>query len=295
MVAAMKYQVRHLSTFHYGKPVDLAAHVLRLSPRPLPWQRVLASEIVTDPQPARLARGADYFGNGLTFLDVDERHDVFAVELRSTVEVAFPPPPDAASTPPWEAVRDRLREGGGAVLLDAAEFTYDSPLAAPDAAIEDYAAASFRPGRPMLDAVRDLTRRIHRDFAFDPAATVIATPLAEVMELRRGVCQDFAHLQLAAMRAMGLPARYVSGYIRTYAADGGPNLAGADASHAWVSVFCPGAGWVDFDPTNDLIVGDEHIVLAWGRDYGDVSPIRGVLLGGGEHSLEVAVDVMPAA
>jgi transglutaminase-like putative cysteine protease len=291
----MKYEIRHRTVFFYGKPVDLAAHVLRLTPRLLPWQAVTDCRIETRPAATAETRGVDYFGNGLTFLDVAERHDRFTVELRASVEVALPAPPALDATPPWESVRDGLRDTGEIEGLEAAEFTYDSPLAMPDETSDLYAQSSFRPGRPLLDAVRDLTRRIHDDFVFDSTATVIATPLAEVMEQRRGVCQDFAHVEIAALRAMGLPARYVSGYIRTYRADGGPNLAGTDASHAWVSVFCPGVGWVDFDPTNDLVVKDEHIVLAWGRDYGDVSPIRGVLLGGGEHTLEVAVDVKPTA
>jgi transglutaminase-like putative cysteine protease len=177
-------------------------------------------------------------------------------------------------------------------LTEAGEFVFDSPLATPTAEIAAYAAPSFPPGRPLLEAALDLTSRIHRDFTFDPGATIVTTPLAEVMEQRRGVCQDFAHLEIAALRAMGLAARYISGYIRTYHTDS-PDLIGSDASHAWISVFCPEFGWIDLDPTNDLVVGDEHIVLAWGRDYGDISPVRGVMLGGGEHFLKVAVQVTP--
>jgi transglutaminase-like putative cysteine protease len=238
---------------------------------------------------------ADYFGNGLTFLTLDRPHEQLKIELRAMVEVQFPEPPEPGSTPPWETVRAALGAADGTEMLGASEFTFDSPLAAPDDTIAAYAAASFTAGRPLFDAALDLNHRIYEDFTFDAAATVIATPLTEVMQLRRGVCQDFAHLEVAALRAMGLAARYVSGYIRTYGPDSGPNLAGADASHAWISVFCPGVGWVDLDPTNDLIVRDEHIVLAWGRDFGDVSPIRGVILGGGEHVIDVAVDVTPLA
>jgi transglutaminase-like putative cysteine protease len=291
----MRYTVRHRSTYDYAQPVDLSYHMLRLTPRALPHQQVLATTVTADPVPATYSVGADYFGNFLTYLTMTDPHERLTVEMTATVDVRLPAPPDPLSTPSWESVRDALRDDDRLELIDAGEFTFDSPLAAPSAAIAAYAATSFPGGRPLLAGVLDLTRRIHRDFAFDPEATIVTTPLAEVMEQRRGVCQDFAHLEVAGLRAMGLAARYVSGYIRTYRKPDGPALAGADASHAWVSVFCPGLGWVDVDPTNDLVVGEEHIVLAWGRDYGDVSPIRGVILGGGEHVLDVAVDVAPAA
>ncbi len=295
MGAAMKYRVRHRSTYHYERQVDLSYHMLRLIPRRRPLQTVLETRILADPSPASRTTGADYFGNEVSYLSVVEPHERFSVELVSTVEVLPPPVPDPAATPNWESVVAGLAAGSGPEWAEIAEFTFPSPLATANAAIAAYAAASFKPGRPALEAALDLTSRIYRDFTFDAEATEVATPLAEIMEQRRGVCQDFAHLEVAALRAMGLAARYVSGYIRTYRADGGPNLAGADASHAWVSVHCPGIGWVDLDPTNDLLVRDEHIVLAWGRDYDDISPIRGVLLGGGEHSLDVAVDVRPLA
>jgi transglutaminase-like putative cysteine protease len=291
----MRYDVRHTSTYAYAQPVDLSYHALRLTPRPLAHQRVLAASLAVDPAPALRTEGADYFGNVLTFLTLAEPHRRFSVELRASVEVSFPEPPDPAATPLWEDVRDALGEGAGPALIAASEFSHASPLAAPDEAIADYAAPSFPPGRPLLAAAIDLTRRIHRDFVFDPLATVVTTPLAEVMERRRGVCQDFAHLEVAALRAMGLAARYVSGYIRSARPVAGPGLVGADASHAWVSVFCPGAGWVDLDPTNDLVVQEQHVVLAWGRDYGDVSPIRGVILGGAEHSLMVGVEMVPGS
>jgi transglutaminase-like putative cysteine protease len=293
--AIVRYRVRHRSTYAYSQPVDLSYHMLRLSPRALPYQVVHQASVTALPAPAEIADGTDYFGNGLTFLSLVDPHEHMAVEMRALIDVAFPAPPDAAATPAWEAVRDALRDPRGEELIAASEFRHESPLAAFSDEIVDYAALSFPPGRPLLECVLDLTRRIHRDFAFDPEATVVTTPLVEVMQRRRGVCQDFAHLEIAALRGMGLAARYVSGYIRTYRSNRGPNLAGADASHAWVSVFCPGAGWIDVDPTNDLVVREEHIVLAWGRDYSDVSPIRGVILGGGEHALDVVVEVVPAA
>ncbi|HMK69188.1 MAG TPA: transglutaminase family protein [Stellaceae bacterium] len=291
----MRYEVRHRSTYIYAQPVDLSHHMLKLTPRPLGFQSVLASAIETNPSATFMGAGADYFGNGVTFLALTEPHDRLQVEMHATVEVKFPPPPPSETTPPWDSVRDAFRAAPGPDLLEASEFVYESPLTPVDTEIAGYAAPSFPPGRPLLAAALDLNQRIHRDFIFDGNATLISTPLSEVMRRRRGVCQDFAHLSLAAYRAMGLAARYVSGYIRTHHEQNGPVLAGADASHAWVSVYCPGVGWVDLDPTNDLVVSEEHIVLAWGRDYGDISPIRGVILGGGEHTLDVAVDVVPIA
>jgi len=177
-------------------------------------------------------------------------------------------------------------------VLDAGEFAFDSPLVPLDTPFTDYARESFPPGRNLLAAVLELTARIHRDFKFDPTATTVATPLARVLEQRRGVCQDFAHLQIACLRSLGLPARYVSGYLETVPPPGQAKLLGADASHAWVSFFCPGLGWIDVDPTNNLLPSMQHITLGWGRDYGDVSPIRGVLVGGEEHTLTVSVDVV---
>jgi transglutaminase-like putative cysteine protease len=293
MVDAMKYRIRHRSAYSYTGAVDLSYHLLRLTPRKLPHQLVLQTSVTPDPAPATASTGIDYFGNELTFLTMAEPHDHFTVEMEATVDVSFPQPPDPAATPDWETVRDALRTPADAALTEACEFIYDSPLATPTVEIAAYAAQSFPAGRTLLEAVLDLTGRIHRDFTFDSGATVVATPLSEVMERRRGVCQDFAHLEIAALRAMGLAARYVSGYIRTYRDADSADLIGSDASHAWVSVFCPDFGWIDVDPTNNLVVGDEHIVLAWGRDYGDISPVRGVMLGGGEHYLHVAVDVAP--
>lgn len=280
----MRYSVRHRSIYAYQQAVDASYHLLRLTPRALPHQRVVHATIEAAPGPENVVSRPDYFGNAATYLTISDPHERLAIEMKAEVEVAFPAPPPAGTTPPWESVREASAHDPALV-----EFVYESPFVAPEAAA-DYAAASFAPGRPVLDAALDLTHRIKRDFVYDPAATEIATPVAEVVERRRGVCQDFAHVQLAALRAMGLAARYVSGYIRTI---GGTALAGSDASHAWVSVFCPGAGWIDLDPTNDLLVQEDHIVLAWGRDYGDVSPVRGVILGGGEHQLDVAVEVRP--
>lgn len=287
----MMYRVTHRSAYIYSGTVDLSYHLLHLTPRVLAYQRVQDTRLTAHPSPTAISERRDYFGNGVTYLTVAEPHGRFTVEMEATIDVRFPAPP--ATTPPWESVREQLRLSRDPDLIAASEMSFASPLTPPAPEIMAYAQTSFPPGRPLLDAVRDLTTRIHRDFVFDPEATLVTTPLAEVMQLRRGVCQDFAHLELAALRALGLAARYVSGYIRTYSKDGGQPTKGSAASHAWVSFFCPDVGWIDVDPTNDLLVDDEHIVLAWGRDYDDVSPVRGVVLGGGEHFLNVAVTVTP--
>lgn len=289
----MIYAVRHRSSYTYAEAVDLSYHILHLIPRSLPHQRVLEAGLATMPTAAPTS-GTDYFGNHTSFLSVTVPHERFVVESTARVEVAPRRPPDPAAMPSWEAVRDAVSSDRLRDAIEAAEFIHASPLVPLIAEAAAYAMPSFAPGRPFLDALHDLTRRIHRDFTYDPSATAVTTPLADVLERHRGVCQDFAHLQVAALRSMGLPARYVSGYIRTYGSGTGQWLVGADGSHAWVSAWCPGFGWIDVDPTNDLLVGDEHIVLAWGRDYDDVSPIRGVIRGGGAHLPEVAVEVTPA-
>ncbi len=299
----MRLRVRHRSSYRYARQVQLSYHALHLTPRDLPQQRVLQTRLVAEPVPATVECGQDYFGNPLSFLTLTEPHDRLVVDAVSEVEVGFPEPP--AGTPAWERVRDAVAAAADDALVEAAEFAFPSAMAAADPAIAEYAGACFPPGCPVLDGARELTRRIHADFTYDPEATSIGTPLPEVMRRRRGVCQDFALLQIAGLRALGLAARYVSGYIRNDRGAGpelagsvgaGPDAAreafvGSDASHAWVSVFCPDAGWVHYDPTNDLVVRDSHIVLAWGRDYRDVSPISGILMGGGEHSLGVEVSV----
>jgi len=209
----------------------------------------------------------------------------------SELEITAASAPVADATPAWEELRDHLRADSSAEGLRAREMTFESPLVPIAAAFADYARPSFEPGRPIAEAVLDLTRRVHADFEYRPGATSVTTPVAEVLEQRFGVCQDFAHLEIACLRALGLPARYVSGYIRTHPAPGQERRIGADASHAWLAVQCGDAGWIGVDPTNDRVVSDQHVTLAWGRDYSDVSPIKGVVLGGGGHTVDVAVHV----
>lgn len=289
----MRYRVRHVTRYHYGEPVDLAAHLLHLTPRALPGQTVLDAALAVDPPPGRSVAGTDHFGNATTWLFLAEPHAGFAVTLAAAVEVAFPAPPPAAATPPWEQVRDCAARGGAA-CWQAAEFVFGTAMAPAEPAVGAYVAPSFPPGRPVLAALLDLTARIHRDFSFRTGVTTLSTPVTQVLAGRTGVCQDFAHLMIAGLRALGLPARYVSGYIRTRPRAGEAKRRGADQSHAWVGCWLgPEHGWVDLDPTNDLVVQDEHVVLGWGRDYADVSPVRGVILGGGRHALAVNVDLDP--
>jgi transglutaminase-like putative cysteine protease len=287
------YRVRHLTTYDYEDPVSVSHHVLRLTPRNLPGQRCSRSHIAIAPAPPSCITRIDYFGNVLTFFTLREPHGSLTVEASSELEVQTVQAPDFSRSPRWETVPQSLEGEPGVEVLDAYQFVFDSRRVGASPELAAYARDSFSAERPLLEAVHDLTRRIHRDFRFDTNATEVTTPVATFFELRRGVCQDFAHLQIACLRSLGLPARYVSGYLRTMPPPGRARLAGADASHAWCSAWCPGSGWVDFDPTNDSVPSDGHVTLAWGRDYSDVSPIHGVLFGGARHTLHVGVDVIP--
>jgi transglutaminase-like putative cysteine protease len=246
-----------------------------------------------EPRPDVLCAHQDYFGNAMTFATIEGSHKSLVITSRSQVEVTATMPPVPEQSPAWETARDVSPDGDNEEFLQTRGFIYASPLIKKLPQLGAYAAPSFPPGRPLLEAVLDLTARMYADFKFDPSATSVATPLLEVFKTRRGVCQDFAQLEVGCLRAMGIAARYVSGYLETEPPPGKTKLAGADASHAWVSFHCPGTGWVDVDPTNNLLVGSRHITVGWGRDYSDVSPVRGIIMGSGEHSMDVAVDVIP--
>jgi transglutaminase-like putative cysteine protease len=287
------YHVRHRTTYYYRDPVSVSHHVARLTPRDLPGQTCRASQLSIVPVPPATSAHTDYFGNTLTFFTLHEAHDCLIVEATSDLEVKATGPLDVSASPPWETVRASLAADCTEDGLNAWQFIFDSQRVRFSAELANYARESFPEGRPLLAAVLDLTSRIHQDFRFDKSATEVATSVETFFEKRRGVCQDFAHLQIGCLRSLGLPARYVSGYLRTMPPPGRPRLVGADASHAWCSAWCPGIGWVDFDPTNNCVPSDGHITVAWGRDYSDVSPIYGVLLGGARHKLQVEVDVMP--
>jgi len=290
----MRLRVVHETHYVYTAPVALSQQLVHLTPRALPWQVCREHLLEVSPLPSERSEREDYFGNPVTQFVIAAPHQELVVRAVSTLDVA-PREQAALALPrtPWEAVRESTRK-------DAPEFLYESPNVETWRELAEYAAKSFLPGRPALEGAIDLSRRIHGDFRFDRTATSVSTPLREVMKRRRGVCQDFAHLMIGGLRALGLAARYVSGYLLTDPPPGRARLIGADASHAWVSVCC-GKGvngadaWIDLDPTNDCVVDDEHVTLAWGRDFSDVTPMRGVILGAGEQALEVRVTVSPVA
>ncbi len=291
----MKYRITHRTTYTYDYPVSVGNHVACLHPRSFAGNSLLATQLTVSPTPSDLTHRHDYFGNTLSFFTVQQPHTELTVEARSEVAVDAGLRGESLSTPPWEAAAASLAAAQTREGLDAYQYQFDSPRIQVRPEYAAYARESFLPHRPMREALLHLTQRIYRDFTFDSTVTTVRTPTEEVFKKRRGVCQDFAHMQIACLRSIGVAARYVSGYLRTYPPPGRPRLIGADASHAWLSAYCPGTGWLDMDPTNNVAPTDGHVTLAWGRDYGDVSPLRGLILGGGDHKLKVGVDMEPVA
>ena len=288
----VRYHVLHETCHQYQRSVTLSQQMLHMTPRVFRWQQVIEHDIEVTPGPQDWTGCIDYFGNASRSFTLTTPHRTLIV--RGSATVALLRRPDAtclAASPAWENTRAQLRMPGKA--LEPSKFLFESPHVMCSAELAQYAAPSFTRQRPLLEAAYDLTQRIYNDFEFDDEATTISTPLHEVLVGRRGVCQDFAHLMIGCLRSLGLAARYVSGYILTSPPPGQPRMVGADASHAWVSVYCSHAGWVDFDPTNRRLVQDEHITLGWGRDFSDVTPMRGTVLGGGAQSLDVSVTVTP--
>jgi len=285
----MIYEIFHWTEYRYAESVPLSRHVLHMLPRDLPGQRVLSAALEITPQPNAIQEHQDYLGNRVSSFTISEPH--VGMHIRSRSRIACDDRPDTLpeTSPAWDEARALWLAGEGAPFEQ--EFLHPSPYVPYLPELRAWAAESFPAGRPLVEAARELTRRIHDDFGFDKTATSVSTPLTEVFENRRGVCQDFAHLEIACLRALGLPARYVSGYLRTEPPPGQPRLFGGDASHAWVAVACPRAGWLELDPTNNRVAGTGYITLAWGRDYGDVSLIRGTLAGGGDYSLYLSVNV----
>jgi transglutaminase-like putative cysteine protease len=293
----VKYRITHQTTYSYEQTVTNCHNEAHLVPRNSAHQRCLAYRLDIHPPPSSRSEREDFFGNNAVYYAIDTPHDRLVVTATSEVSLESPAAqlPLGSGTPWQESVR-RIHEDLTADNLDARQYLLDSPMAATTAEIKRYAAPIFREQRPVADVVLDLMARIHRDFTYDPGFTTVATPLSEVLQHRRGVCQDFAHLAIACLRSYGLPARYVSGYIETQAPPGQAKLRGADASHAWFAVYDPNAGWLDYDPTNNQVPIDRHITTAWGRDYSDVTPLKGVIYGGGtHHRAEVAVDVVALA
>jgi transglutaminase-like putative cysteine protease len=290
------YSIVHQTHYHYDSPVSLAQQLAHLWPRECTWQVCHLQQLQIEPEPTQRVDQLDVFGNPLTRLVFERPHDQLRVGARLQVEVLPRVAVDFSASPAWEATRQALCYSGkpvGAIVLDACHYRFESPYVRLKKNFVAFSESCFPPGQPLLLGAQALMEKIFSEFTFDAEATQVATPLVEVLEARRGVCQDFAHLMLACLRSRGLAARYVSGYLLTQPPPGQPRLIGADASHAWVSVFCPALGWVDFDPTNNVQPALEHITLAWGRDFSDVSPLRGVILGGGTHDPEVQVTVLP--
>jgi transglutaminase-like putative cysteine protease len=289
----VRYEITHRTTYTYSSDVSVSHHVARLTPPTHPTQNCLEHEVTIEPNPSIVTHHQDYFGNRTTFFTVAKLHRTLVVTARSRVEISPGPPAPPANSPAWEKARAVGNGYESPITPEIQEFAFPSVLIRRLPQLGDYARESFIPDRPLLEATLDLTRRINQDFKFDPKATTVATPLEQVIRDRRGVCQDFAHFQIGCLRALGLAARYVSGYLETLPPPGTAKLVGADASHAWVQVFIPSFGWIDVDPTNNLLPSDRHITVARGRDFDDVSVIRGVMVGGGKHQLNVAVDVTP--
>jgi transglutaminase-like putative cysteine protease len=291
----MRYFVRHSTVYEYGGDVAHSHHLLHLKPRELSHQRCLEHALELEPEPGVRHEDVDAFGNPMARLEYDRAHDRLSVVAQMRVEVNGRAASDLAATEAWELVRGRLGYRATpprADDLEACRFRMQSDHVAIKQEFAEYALRCFEPGMPMGAAAQALMHLIRRDLKYQPGSTTNRTSIAEVLKNRRGVCQDFAHLMIGALRSNGLAARYVSGYVRTERQDGAMAL-GGDASHAWVSVYCPPLGWVDFDPTNDRLADEDHVTLAWGRDFGDVSPLRGMIVGGGRHKLRVDVRIQP--
>jgi transglutaminase-like putative cysteine protease len=289
----MKYDVVHSTRYTYEIPATLCHNLAHLTPRNTQRQRSISSHLEISPRPAAQRAWTDIFGNGTTYFSIEQTHRELTVLAQCRIEVFDDPLLDTNHVLTWKEVCQQIGGRHAPSALDPCVFMCRSNSQADDEAVREFASASFQRHQTLLKAAIDLTARIHEEFQFDPFATNISTPTHELLRGRRGVCQDFAQLGVACFRAFGLAARYVSGYLVTRPPLGQPRLIGADATHAWVSVYFPGTGWIDFDPTNNRFAGSDYITLAWGRDYADVSPVRGVFLGGGMHRLSISVDVLP--
>jgi len=283
----MQYRAKHTTRYVYERPVAQCLSEARLTPREFPGQHVVTSSIRVTPEPEVFEFRKDYFGNNVAAFSIFRNHEQFETTCVSIVDVAPPKRPPYPGTS-WESARSHLTLHPDDESMAAWEFTFDSPFIPPLPELADYGATTFTPKRPLAEAVQELSSRIYKEFIYRPKATSIDMPLAEILTKRQGVCQDFAHVMIGVLRSQGLAARYVSGYLRS-----GAKYQGAEASHAWVSAFIPGFGWLDLDPTNNVIPTDGHVTVAWGRDYGDVTPVKGIALGGGGQTVVVEVKVLP--
>jgi transglutaminase-like putative cysteine protease len=289
----MIYDVRQTTTYAYASPAAYAQHVLRLVPIARERQRVTAAVLDIDPAPVRRREGRDFFENRTTVIEIDAPHNTLTVKLAARITVDAIAAADFDATPPWEAVCTQTLASLDLGPHSPVHFIYPSRLVSLDPEIRDYAQVSFPPGRPILAGAAEVMRRIRNDFTYEPGATTVTTTPSMSFALRRGVCQDFAHIMISGLRGLGIPTAYISGYLRTVPRPGSARLEGADAMHAWVMVWCGSAGWWGLDPTNALVASDDHVVLAIGRDYADAAPIGGVVLGSGQQRLNTAVDVIP--
>ncbi|MGD0635805.1 MAG: transglutaminase family protein [Beijerinckiaceae bacterium] len=290
----MIYDIKHLTIYEYGSSVTYSTCALRLLPRDEPGQIVYASRLDIEPSPMFTSERICFFGNRVTSITIGTAHRSLQVAARTSVEIDRPPPPPAAETPPWEDIREDAFAVTSLDRESPAHFIHPSRFVPHYAPAANYARESFPAGIPVLEGAIDLMKRIHEDFKYDPKATVVSTPLSEAFEKRHGVCQDFAHIMISGLRGIGLPAAYISGYIRTVPPPGQKRLEGADATHAWISIWCGEKhGWTGLDPTNAILIGNDHITLATGRDYADISPVAGIILGTREQDVIVRVDVIP--
>ena len=287
----MQYKVTHTTTYHYFEPVSICHNTARLIPRSFDNQFCRRSVITIDPVPEIMNDYQDFFGNKVIYFAVQQEHKTLTVTVTSEIEKSRSHPEiNLYSGITWEEVKKSFIEIKPE-LLDARQYIPETAMTSTTEEITAYAEQSYTPGRSMYAATQDLMQRVYKDFEFKTGFTIIATPLSEVMKERKGVCQDFAHLAIACIRSLGLPARYVSGYLETLPAPGVEKLTGGDASHAWFAVYIPNAGWIDFDPTNNQLPAEQHITIGWGRDYADIAPLKGVILSSGPHQLTVSVDV----
>ena len=291
----MRYRVRHSTSYAYAETASLSHNAARLRPVDDGRQRLVHFQLDLSPRPRVLSSHVDLHGNTVHLFQIQEAHRSFSVTADSTVEILPPALPDPASTPAWDDPAWRPGPNPSGELALVCEFRHASPFVPLLDGAAEIARQAFLPGRPILEAGSELAKLVKREFRYSPRTTTLATPVSEILAQRRGVCQDFAHLVLSALRSLGLPARYVSGYLETTPPPGKPRLVGADASHAWVQLWVPECGWVDLDPTNGCIPGERHVRVAVGRDYGDVTPLKGLILGGGAQSISVSVDVAPVA
>ncbi len=287
----MQYKISHITRYQHGDVASLSHNELFLTPRQTPIQNCVKTAITLSPDPSTFSQRMDFFGNTVTTTTIQGGHTTLEITATSQVVLTPPPPINPEQTPAWDQVKQILWQHATPETLEAFQFVFASPMIPVAERFAAWTRDLFQPGTPILKAVLALTDRIFTQFKYDPGATTTTTSVDAAFDMKRGVCQDFAHIEIACLRSLGLCARYVSGYLHTMPPPGKEKLVGADASHAWLSIFIPGMGWVDLDPTNNVIPTDQHLTLAWGRDYGDVTPVKGTVLGGGKHRLSVSVDV----